>query len=188
MSEIKKPNKAVDWLKKFSEEIDIGMIDNMPIDEIRWQLHTSVGEVKKYHQRIAKLLNINSIKQGTKDIVKWISPIWKPKWSGKKITSGSIPKQSQIFNINNGKFNIYCHWQNKTNNKPALIEISWEANITTPCEFWVQFLCPDTQQKFATVKLGTNLAGKKTFSSETLGFDFSNIKWALSVIFKDLQS
>jgi hypothetical protein len=177
---------AVEYLEEFSDELELGFIDSMPIDEIRWQLHKSVGGVRKFHDKIASLLSIQKLTEGTKDIVRWISPTWRPKWAGQQVTSASVPKQSKSFAMDNGEFQIHCKWKNQINNQPALMEISWKAKVSMPCEFWVQFVDPDTQKILSTLKLGTELAGKKVFTGDVVGFNFTRDMWALSVLFKDV--
>jgi hypothetical protein len=159
----------------------------MPIDEIRWQLHKSVGGVKKFHDKIANLLSVKQLTEGTKDIVRWISPIWQPKWAGQQVTSATVPKQSKSFDLGNGEFHIHCKWKHQMNKIPSLIEISWKAKVSTPCEFWVQFIDSDTQKILSTVKLGTKLAGKKIFTEDDVGFSCTRDMWALTILFKDLE-
>lgn len=168
---------AVKWLE---QELNENYIDSMPIDDIRWKLHSKVGGVKQFHEKIAQLLNIDKLKEGTKDIVQWISPTWKPMWAGEKPSSHAIPEQKQTYSLKGGEFSIRCNWNSK------MIEISWSANTQSPSEFWVQFVDPETKEIFSTVKLGKKMSGKKSFEKEELKFDFTNVKWALHVLFKDI--
>ncbi len=111
-----------------------------------------------------------------------ISEAWTPKWAGQPVTASDIPVQNHSLRMDRGNINISCYWRGQYKNTPAFIRVSWKADITTPGILLARFMNPETQKIHSELRLGTHLAGEKTFTSEDLGFDPSNEIWSVSII------
>ena len=120
-------------------------------------------------------------------LVRWISPLWEPQWAGQLVTAADIPKQTHAFISENGDIKISCYWKGQYHDQPAYIQIAWKANLTTESEIWIRFTDPATRVIRSEICLGTGLVGEESFTSDDLGFDPSNEKWAISVVLQDVQ-
>lgn len=114
-------------------------------------------------------------------VVKWLSPLWEPQWAGQLVTASDIPKQVHTFTSEDGDIRISCYWQGEYKDEPAYIQLSWKSEIIPESELWVRFVYPETQAIRHEVCLGTVLTGEETFTSDDLGFDPSDERWAISV-------
>jgi len=82
---------------------------------------------------------------------------------------------------------VRCLWRSRHNETPADVRISWSANLPTPSELWVRFMRPDAATLLREVRLGMDLVGRETFTTDDLGFDPSTEKWALSIVLKEVK-
>jgi len=114
-----------------------------------------------------------------------ISLLWKPKWAGVPVVAAGIPEQSHFFKMDDGEIKISCYWEPKFRNDPAYIHLSWSARITKPVRLWARFVNPESNEIRSEIHLGTHLQGEDNFTSDRLGFDPSNEKWAISIIFQE---
>jgi hypothetical protein len=117
----------------------------------------------------------------------WISSLWFPQWAGVPATASEIPEQRHSFKIDEGEINLFCYWKPNFGNDPAYIHLSWNAKITISARLWVRFVNSETQEVFSEICLGTQLQGEDNFTSDRLGFDPSNEKWAVSIIFEETE-
>jgi hypothetical protein len=120
-------------------------------------------------------------------VVHWVSELWQPQWAGTPVTAADIPGDKKAFNVKNGEIEISCLWRSQQATNPAYIQISWAANFVADRELWALFFDPDTKEVLAEIPLGAYLEGGKNITSETLGFDPSNEKWAISILLKERE-
>ncbi len=118
-------------------------------------------------------------------VIKWISDFWQPQWAGETVFASDIPEQKKMFRVKDGEIEISCVWRAQYKTTPAYIQIGWTANFEAVGELWTLFLDPDTKDVLAEIPLGAYLEGDKNLSSEKLGFDPSNRKWAIAILVKE---
>lgn len=117
-------------------------------------------------------------------LVSWVSELWQPQWAGVPVSAADISEEKKTFSIKDGEIEISCLWRSQHETTPAYIQITWAANFVTDRELWTVFFNPDTKEVLAEILLGTHPEGGKSITSETLGFDPSNEKWAISILLK----
>ncbi len=115
----------------------------------------------------------------------WISSLWEPQWAGVPANAAEIPEQTHSLTVDDGEIKISCYWKPKFRNDPAYIHLSWSARITKPVRLWARFVNPESNEIRSEICLGTRLEGEESFTSDRLGFDPSNEKWAISIIFQE---
>jgi hypothetical protein len=120
-------------------------------------------------------------------LVRWVSDLWQPQWAGSPVTAADIPEDKKAFDVKDGEIEISCLWRSQQAANPAYIQISWAANFAADRELWALFFDPDTKEVLAEIPLGAYLEGGKNITSETLGFDPSNEKWAISILLKERE-
>ncbi len=115
-------------------------------------------------------------------LASWISRPWEPRWAGQPVTASDIPEQEHSFRMDDGEIRLSCNWREAHGEYPAYIRVAWEADIMSPSNIEARFTEPETRKIRAQVRLGTHLAGERTFTSDDLGFDPSRERWAVAVI------
>jgi len=105
--------------------------------------------------------------------------------AGEPLTAADILQQSKTFSMEAGEYiKITCDWQPGSKQVPAHLHLEWKANITTQGKLWVRFLNPVSGVKLKDMWLGSRLEGRRDFEGNELGFDPTNEKWAISIIFE----
>ncbi|MCP4179717.1 MAG: hypothetical protein GY756_18310 [bacterium] len=117
-----------------------------------------------------------------KDQNKEVSQVLVPQWSGQPITVADIPKVGHLFKTKYGEISIECTWEQARYDDSAYIWLFWKADIFEEREIIIRFINPETQMKIYEVSLGKILMGEEVFTSNDLGFDPSNDRWAIAVI------
>jgi hypothetical protein len=112
---------------------------------------------------------------------------WEPQWAGVPATASEIPEQRHSFKIDEGEINLSCYWKPKVGNDPAYLHLSWAAKIDIPAVLRARFMNPETLETFSEICLSPRLQGEDNFTSDRLGFDPSNEKWAVSIIFEETE-
>jgi hypothetical protein len=121
-------------------------------------------------------------------LISWVSELWQPQWAGVSVSAADIPEEKKTFNVKDGEIEISCLWRAQHETNPAYIQITWAANFVADHELWALFFKPDTKEVLVEVPLGTYLEGGKSITSETLGFDPSTEKWAISILLKEQET
>lgn len=119
---------------------------------------------------------------------RWMSELWSPAWAGAVVTAADIPEESQTFYLEHGEITVTCDWRAADQGTPASIHLSWQADLGSVCDLWVQFRHPATEAVLAEVRLGTELSGAGNFTQAMLGFDPSQERWGLAVMLKETAS
>ncbi len=123
------------------------------------------------------------------DLFEELAPeIWEPQWIEQRATAADLPEQKHVFRRPDGEITVSCFWRGTYRNKPAYISISWKADITTCNELRARFINPETREQLAEVYLGTCTAGEEVFTSDDLGFDPSQERWAMTLIVKEVNA
>lgn len=173
---------AIAWLENFSEELDTDpdIIDAMPIEDVRRELHEMGADVGGFHSKLKKTLGKYSLKKLAEELITWISPLWLPPMAGETMTASASSEQEHSFEMDYGEYiRISCYWGGDC---PPLLEMSWNANITSDSRLWARFVSPDTGEILSEICLGSDLEGKERFGYNDLGFDPVNQKWGISVL------
>lgn len=118
-------------------------------------------------------------------VVRGVSDLWQPTWTGVLVSANDIPEQKRRFTLKDGEIELTCLWRSQYGTNPAHIELSWVANLSAERELWALFFDPETKDVLAEISLGTYLQGGKSITSEALGFDPSNEPWAISILLKE---
>jgi|GEM_PF-2067712 len=164
----------------------LGLLDKK--DAMKIQKHFSIcGVCADEALRIMRIedeLTAKSVDWANK--ILWRTFSWKPQWAGVFVTASEIPEQRHSFKIDEGEINLSCYWKPNFGNDPAYIHLSWNAKNTISARLWVRFVNSETQEVFSEICLGTHLQGEDNFTSDRLGFDPSNEKWAVSIIFEEI--
>ena len=163
-------------------ETDEELIDALPIDVIRKELELMGANSNKFHRKLQRKLLF------AKTIIA-VTSLWKPNWTGELelITASDIPKQSYTFYEDIGEIKITCYWESEYKNNPSYLSLMWKANITEHCELLARFVDPETNNILTEISLGTSIVGEEYFTKKDLGFDPSNKKWAVSIIFAKIS-
>ncbi|MDM8555818.1 hypothetical protein QUF75_13890 [Desulfococcaceae bacterium HSG7] len=112
--------------------------------------------------------------------------LWEPQWAGQPASAAAVPKQEHSFKMGEfGEIKVACYWKSRHNNNPAYIWVSWKADITAPVRLQIQFVDPQTHKILYQKGLENRLAGEGLFTSDELGFDPSQTRWAVCVIAED---
>jgi len=168
------------WLKQLSEYMEYCEIDDMPIDDVRKELHGFGADVEGFHTKLKGILNKkkNSLNaEGLiEHLIEWIVPKTDLIWTGKPVTATGIAKEEAVFFKDNRKIiTSSFEWKGEDRNNPAYIKVSWKAYITEKCELWVNFVNRDTKESLCQISLGYDKAGNKKLTD--FGFDPTKIKW-----------
>jgi len=111
--------------------------------------------------------------------------IWTPQWAGQLdlVVAADIPKQTHIFELEDGKADIKCHWGRRRGKKTAFIHISWTISVSTDQEVKLLFVNPETDppEIRREYSLRTIRMGDRTFTSNDLGFDPATERWGIAV-------
>lgn len=190
-------------LKRISTDTRLSELSKNDQDKIRQASQSSpkvrlllrMGQLKFIRSKTAEYLaektrpnedtHTEKLSDISNTLVKWLSPLWEPQWAGMHVSAGDIPEQKHRFRMKEGEIEISCRWRSPHGNTPAYVQVSWAADITTDCEFWLLFINPGTKAVLSEVFLGTALEGGKIITSKTLGFDPSAEPWAASVLLKE---
>lgn len=155
-------------------------IDAMPIEKIREELRSLGGEIEPFHNKIAEILGLHKLY--TKELIRQILTTFV---IPRQTTASSISKQEHTFFTKEGRIIVQYRWKKQHTGKSAYIHLSWKAYLKAKRELWIIFLDPETQGIRYEAKLGINRTGEITFTSNTLGFDPSSEKWAISLILQE---
>jgi len=119
-------------------------------------------------------------------LVHWISALWQPLWAGEPVTAADIPAQEQVFAFDEGEIRLTCEWRAAYQHQPALLRLTWQANLPVPTDIWVRFAQPDDPTVVLTeVQLGQALAGEAVWTAPELGFDPTREPWALIIVLRE---
>jgi hypothetical protein len=182
--------KALAWLEQFSQELDADpdVIDAMPIEDVKAELRALGVDVEGFHTRLARTLNLAKVKNAVAQMIKWVSPVWRPQWAGQFVGAGDIPEQKHTFRMEKGAIEVMCSWKPQAGDTPPYLEVSWKADTVIEGNFWCRFVHPDTNAMLAEVPLGTYKEGGKYFTRKTLGFDPSKEPWAIAIVLKEREA
>jgi hypothetical protein len=118
-------------------------------------------------------------------LVRWISPPWQPTWAGEVVTAADVSTQEHVFYLDDGEIQVTCGWRAAYRNLPATLRVTWQAQVSTPGDFWVRFTHPnDPARPPIEVRLGNTVAGEEEFTAETLGFDPTREPWAVAILLR----
>jgi len=115
--------------------------------------------------------------------------LWKRQRNGNTAAVSETPEQYHSVAMDDGKIEFSCYWKPKFRNNSAYIQLSWCAKIriTNPVLLWVRFMNPENNEIHSEICLGSRLEGKDYFTSDKLGFDPSNDRWAISIIVEEIK-
>jgi len=107
--------------------------------------------------------------------------------SPKKQTASSEAEVESLVLLDEGDVKITYGWRSGYGNRPTCFNIQWKANINEKMELVAKFINPDVppdnpEHIRKEINLGSWLVGEESFTSEQLGFDPTNEKWAIAFI------
>lgn len=147
----------------------------MEADRTEWEL------------TVSEYLRPSFVSQIREEMIRWLSPIWEPLWTGEMISAADMTPQKKAFEMEYGEYiNITCYWQGRDSSSSPFIHLKWNANILSPSNLWARFADPDTHEILFEDCLGPDLEGEKDFHEQDIGFDPSNRKWAISVVVEEM--
>jgi hypothetical protein len=172
------------WLEEDDEEqvqehiADCARCTREVLHIIRLEREISSGREEDWETWVKRVISLPA------QLVSWVSELWQPQWAGVPASAADIPEEKKTFNIKDGEIEISCLWRSQQETTPAYIQITWVANLVADRELWVVFFDPETKEMLAEIPLGAYLEGGKNITSESLGFDPSREKWAISILLK----
>ncbi len=164
-----------------SLENDPDVIDAMPIEEVKRELKQIGIDAGKSYTRFTKRLAVARLHNSLGNVIRWLSPVWEPKWAGQPVTADDIPAQQYSFPLEDGSIDVSCKWEDAYQSRPAFMKFSWRAQIPAQRDFWLRIINPETQEIRYEECLGSHPSGEETFSAEELGFNPAREAWAISV-------
>ncbi len=186
--EYRKLKKKAHPTKKMLYDYVLGWLDKKDAMKIRnhFSFCGSCADEVLRIMRIERDLEKKSVAWvNPKGLIIWISSLWEPQWAGVPVVAMAVSGQRHSFIMDDGKIELSCYWKPKFRNDPAYIHLSWSARITKPVRLWARFVNPESNEIRSEIHLGTHLQGEDNFTSDRLGFDPSNEKWAISIIFQE---
>lgn len=111
----------------------------------------------------------------------WLSELWQPQWAGQLVTADDIPGQQHTFTSDHGDIHLSCHWHDDIPGEPAVLTITWQADLIEAERLWLRFLNPATQSLRQEIFLGTRAAGEEHFTIQDVNFDFMREEWAIAL-------
>ena len=119
------------------------------------------------------------------NMVAWVSPLWQPLYAGEAVTAADLAEQSIGFEMDYGEYiNLSCHWHEEKD-RPACIELSWQANLLQPSRLWARFIDPENSTILTEILLGKELEGRLCIPGEQLNFNPTADKWAIAIIVEE---
>jgi hypothetical protein len=181
-----KDEQAKAWLRQFSQELDLDEnVQKMtPLEDVREELRALGADVSGFHKKLARTLQQAKLARAAQAVIAWISPCWQPQWAGQPVGAGDIPTQQQTFPLEDGRVEVSCTWRPQSGTNPAYLDLTWNADTIIGGELWCRFVQPDTQVVLNEILLGESREGGHYLTPQTLGFDPSTEKWALTLLLK----
>jgi hypothetical protein len=146
---------------------------------------TATGELEPY--RIQLTYDMTAVRGRPlphKPLFPWHSDDrWHPLQAGELVTADAAATQSSMFDLGVGRIQVTCRWWDQAPGYPAVLLLTWHADVSLVGELWVRFTRLEaTTVVLAEVPLGSALAGERVFTKRELGFDLMREPWALTPI------
>jgi len=157
----------------------------------KWKYHTSYNKPKKAFVKTAIKLPEDeywvTVEKASKsyltpvDFCSFIMVLWEIGGLGYTLldpTPQSAAGNTSDYFFKTGNIKLSYNWNQDG------VEITWDSLYFVKGELWLIFLHPDTDKFLSEILLGSKQAGKKTYSSQKIGFSPSNLKPSIKLIVK----